>query len=476
MRDSERELSSQLREWNEFGRLETEIQKLTGAASAAGMSEEELDRLLRSWVAQFPRRRSSWIGTEAALADLSNLLNGPGNKKQKAWNQARRRAGWAIDHYVAVASMVTILATLFYGYAYTVFFQKLGITPEQAGLTPPWFLTRSALGGLALTLCVALALYAFALPFIPLRDDAAAQTTKGSIKKTFRNLLIVLGGAAYLVVFALALDIPFRGALFVGAIPVGIFLLTSFRLLTHDNRALPNPRPINFDFDKYLAIFLVPVLPVGLIAAATVTITNAYLYGEKASEGYAVRAPKAFGLPLLGVRAEPALIDWRESSAGRGFPPCALYVDGADGSKFLYDQRSGRTLQVQSDVMDIELRNRADTCDAPFNRVLPRLEGVHRAAVKCYPGDWRTYLSPNYRYQWVHEGLLLDNDSPHPRIFRRELPFLLEGVKCRVVASNYFGTDVAVSRRWHPADSRRRWPSEGSGAPDQRLDDRRSLG
>lgn len=475
MRDSEKEVFSQLREWNEFGRLESEVQKVTGAASAAGMSDEELDRLLKSWVAQFPRRRSSWIGTEAALVDLSNLLNGPGNKKQKAWNQARRRAGWAIDHYVAVASMITILATLFYGYAYTVFFQQLGITPEQAGLTPPWFLTRSALGGLALTLCVALALYAFVLPVIPLRDDAAAQTDKGSRRKTFLNLVIVLLGASYMVAFALALDTPFRGALFIGAIPLAIFLLTSFRLMTHDNRAFPNLRPINFDFDKYLAIFLVPVLPIGLITAAAVTITNAYLYGGKASDGYAVRAPKAFGLPLLGVRAEPALIDWRKGSSRPGFPPCALYVDGADGSSFLYDQRSGRTLQVQSDVMDIELRNRVDNCDAPFNRILPRVEWVHGAAVKCYPGDWRTYLSPVYRYQWVHEGLLLDNDSPHPRIFRRELPFLLEDVRCRVVASNYLGADIALSRRLHPADRPGQASEQGRTAR-QRLDDRRGLG
>jgi len=440
------------------------------------MSEEELDRLLRSWVAQFPRRRSSWIGNEAALADLSILLNGAGNKKQKAWNQARRKAGWAIDHYVAVASMVTILATLFYGYAYTVFFQKLGITPEQAGLTPPWFLTRSALGGLAFTLCVAVAIYVFALPVIPLRDDPAAQTDKGSPKKTFFNLLLVLAGAGYMVAFALALEKPFRSALLVGAIPLGIFLLTSLRLLTRDNRAFPNLRPINFDFDKYLAIFLVPVLPIGLIVAGTVTITNAYHYGSEASKGYAVRAPKDFGLPLLGVRAEPALIDWRDSSAGRGFPPCALYVDGVDGSKFLYDQRSGRTLQVQSDVMDIELRNRAETCDVPFNQVLPRLERVNGAMVKCYPGHWRTYLSPDYRYQWVREGFTLDNRSPHPMIFRRVLPFLLEDVKCRVVASNSYGTDVALSRRWHPAGIPGQMPSDRSGAPSQRLDDRRSLG
>ncbi len=429
---------------DDAARIEKRIKELAERAAGSDRSDPEVESLLESWIVQFPHRSPGWLGVDAAIADLDSLLTGPNSTRAQVWNQLRRFAAWCFEHYVAVASLVTVFATLFYGFAYTLFFRSLNITAEQAGFTPPMLLTRSALGGLALTLIFALGLLALCVPLIPIREDKAAREEHGSGGATFLNFLITGLGCFYLAIVLALAGVAWFVALCVGAVPAVVLLFVSFRLRRPQSQLSPNLRPLEFDADKYLTVFVATALPFGLAMAALITIGSAGVLGNRAHDGWAIREPSIFGLPFIGVRVEPALVVWREGApAGPHIPRCLLDVGTSNNNSYLYDARTGRSFAVQSAAVTLEHRNRAETCDAPLNHSLPTIHVLKNGDLRCNPGAWYTYLPPFYRYQWMNGGVLFENDARGARILANNGN--LDQMRCRVVASNMFGEEVAVS-------------------------------
>jgi hypothetical protein len=424
-------------------RIEARVEELAERAAASNKSDAEVASLLESWIVQYPQRSQEWFGVDAAIADLDRLLSGPNSTPAKVWNRVRQLAGWCIEHYVAVASLVTVFATLFYGFAYTLFFRDLDITAEQAGMTPPLLLTRSALGGLALTLILALLFYVNAVPYIPIREDRAAREERGSVWATLLNIVFTLLGCLYLAWIFHHLGLPWMPALVLSAFPALPLPFISFRWSRPGSRFSPNLRPLEFDIEKYITAFA-PMLLIGLVAAAFATIFYAERLGSEAQDGWAIREPSIFGLPFIGVRVEPVLVQWREGApTGPHLPRCLLRVGSSGDRTYLYDHRSGRTMEVQSDAVTLEFRNRAETCDAPLNEALPTIHEMKDGDLRCSPGSWYAWTPSFYQYQWINEGLLFNHSSRGFRIFH------IRGngeIRCRVIARNFYGEDIAVSK------------------------------
>lgn len=427
--------------------LARNVSAIVDEARSHGLVDAELDKQIDSWVAQLPFRRNSWVGLDMALRDLRRLLLGPQSWFARAWGWMRRRAGQAFDHYVAVASLVAVIGGVFYGLAYARFYESLDITPEQAGLAPAQILSRSIVGGLALTLLVGLAIFCIFIALIPVQDDKASDKAQGRWRDVAANttltaagLLVVTGVAALAGISAWA---TFR---FFGIIALTFLVFGSLRLRLRGRRPVLVPAQLDISPDRYLVAFIAAAVPLGLMITGLATFNEATLLGERASVGKAVRDPKIVGFPFLGVRAEPALVSWRSGKRLASVPPCVLYLGTSNGSMILYDHQSSSTFHVPSGEIAIELRSEMSTCEAPVNVRLPAIERRVTGGLTCDRGDWKPERNVEFEFQWVLEGHALE-DAPHPPWRLDDRRFRDDRVLyCEVTAETPLGSDTAVSR------------------------------
>lgn len=434
--------------------LASKVSAVLDEARARGFDDARIDEQVESWIAQLPLRRDGWLSSEAALRDLRRLLLGPQSWFAMAWQWMRRAAGRAVDHYVAFASVVAVIGGVFYGLAYTRFYESLDITPEQAGLTPTQILSHSVVGGLALTLLVAVAVFCVFVPVIPLQDDKASGEERGRWRDFASNA--ALSALALLVVIAIAAIAGvslWASIQFFGLFTAMFFLAGSLRVKRKGWRLAPYPAALDLSLDRYRVAFVAAALPLGLLFACLVTFAEAERLGEKASIGKAVRDPKIVGLPFLGVRAEPALISWRPGVRQETVPECVLYLGSSNGSAILYDHQSSSTFHVPSSDIAIELRSEKSTCEAPVNVRLPTIERREDGMLACRKGGWQHDENVEYEYVWVLEGHTLENHEDviewliGDRYLRDDLVLY-----CEVTARTPLGEDTAVSRPFITGD------------------------
>lgn len=426
-----------------LGRLDGVIDE----ARAHGLHDDSIEAQLRSWAVQFPHRRYNWTGADAAIADIRTLLIGPQSPGARAWHRLRSVAGWVFEHYIAVASLVTVIAGAFYTLVYVRFYEAFDITPEQVGLTPTQIVAHSALGGIALTLYCSTLVFAAILPLVPARADSSARSERGSWKGLAGNVIVLGCSACVFAALALLTDASFRDAWVLTAIPALFLLGISFRIRRIEGKRSLHLRPLRFGTDRFLTVFVAFAVPVSLLLTGVLTLHEAGDIGKQASEGWAIRDTKVLGLPFLDVRAEPALISWKDGQpTNAGIPHCVFYLGNANGDDVFYDHRSHSTFHIPSGEVTVELRRGMSSCEAPVNLRAPWLTERRNHELVCHHGLWRSPAAPRFSYTWTIEGFSVPNRSRSDRVFRngkrrRRYPLL----HCRVTASTYFGSETAVS-------------------------------
>ena len=351
---------------------------------------------------------------------------------------------------MAVASLITILASGFYGLAYERFYQALDITPEQAGLSVTQILIHSAIGGLALVALTSLAVFACLMPAVPVRDDVDSKKQKGSFAKLAANLGLTLLGFLLLAELNLFLGAGWILLGFFAVISAVVLLTTNIRLrLRWVVVPTPSLRPMAFKGDRYLALLVAIAIPAGLLITGAITVQEANRLGEKAGNGEAVRDPELIGMPFLGVRAEPALVSWDAGKpVGSGSAQCMFYLGASNDSVILYDHRSTGTFQVPASTVTIELRRNMSSCEAPVNHRVPSVWRRGTDLLGCGHGSWDFGgVSHEFSFEWTMEGKSITEqfDRISPSLDDRNLS---EGsvIHCRVTASTPLGSDIAVSR------------------------------
>jgi len=433
----------------EASELDRRIGKIVEEALQEDRQPAEIEEQLYSWNTQLPLRKSGWSSPNLALADLRRLLLGEQTRRAKLRRRLQRLAVGLLEHYVAVAGIVTLLASSLYGLAYDRFYQALDITPEQAGLTVPQILIHSAIGGVVLVILTSLASFVVFMPAAPVRDDVDSKQQTGTLEKLGANLLMTLGALLILAELAYLLSARWTIPAVVAFWSATVLVFTNFRLrLKWHVVPVPTLRPMEFKASRYALVAGVALFT-GLLFTAWLTIREANRLGDKAANGEAIRDPEIVGMPFLGVRAEPALISWKRGGAVG--PRCMFYLGASEGNVILYDHRSTGTFQVPSDDVTIELRHNMSSCEAPFNTRAPAVWQRGPNLIGCRPGTWRrqprTGPKAEFSYEWTEEGSRIT-----PR-FDRVSPLLDTSnlsagtvVHCRVTAETPLGSDAAVSR------------------------------
>ncbi len=428
--------------------LQRNLTTIIEEARAQELEDARILEQLESWVVQFPHRQSKWLSTDAALADLRRLLIRTETRKGKTWQNLRKVADWIFEHYLAVASLITVIASAFYGLAYARFYDSLDITPEQAGLGPTQILTHSAVGGLTLTMLIALAICCLVVPLVPLRDEVSAKGERG----TWIGVVVNAGLTALgiIVIFGLGsiAELPYQAAVSLAWAPTAFFLGASIRLERKGRGVRFVPKPLYFSGDRYLIILVAFAIPTGLLFTGLVTFDEADRLGRKASNGKAVRDPKIIGVPFLGVRVEPALVSWGNTSSVPDIPRCVFYLGTSSGSDVFYDHRSRSTYHVPADEVTIELRSDMSSCEAPVNKRLPTVYPRKNGDLVCRPGRWSAHADPLFTYEWITGGgeTVDGGDEDFPWVFSESALWLDFVMHCRVTAATPLGSDAAVSR------------------------------
>lgn len=424
-----------------------DVDAIAKEAAASGAPDAVIqEKVNQWWSSQDVAARDHLALSNSALADLRDSLVGD-SSRAKVRSRLQRSAAWVFDHYVAVASLVAVVATGFYGLAYERFYSSLNISPEQAGLSPTEVLAHSAVGGLVMTILVALLFFFPLLPIVPVREDPQAQTINGSWREFFFNALITAAAVLGLFVLTVIVNAPLAVGAILSITPLGFLLFYGLRW-RRQGRLPFSPRPLLFRRGQYGLAFAL-CLPVGLLGAGTITVDQATRLGRRASEGEAIHAPKVAGFPFLGVTAEPALVTWRKRDPlAVGIPRCVFYLGYSNGDAVLYDHRTHAAFQVPADEMTIELRSDMSSCEAPVVATPPSVRWVHHRYLECMPGHWHSFLSPWFNYSWTSQGVTL---AGAPRHGVRRLP--TKGnvppgsiVRCRVLASTGYGRQLALSK------------------------------
>jgi hypothetical protein len=421
---------------------------ITRARRMSQLDDASIDDLLRTWTAQLPARRPALSSLEVAVSDLRRWLGPADGGLTK---QVQAAIAFALDHYVPLTSVLAVLATAFYASAYGVFYERLDISPKEAGVSTPELLTRSAVGGIVMLLLVSAGIFLLLAPYLPRMEAVeGAQRRRGTLGQ-----LLGVFGLALLLPAALAL----QGGVFdlgLGALAVGysvVFvigpLLAAVRAsLPGRGRPLLEIRPLEFDGRVFAGSYFA-LMPTALVLVLAFTTLTAVEKGDDARDGKAVPSPEILGVPFLGVRAEPAFVTWVDPKPQRALalPACVLYLGTADGKALLYDAATRRTVHAPATDIVLSTRRERSSCDAPVNQIPPEIRKVRANVYRCWPGKWRSGArTPTLAYEWTDRyfrdtlsksrEIVVGDDRP---------PFANEVVQCRVEASTSLGRDVAHS-------------------------------
>lgn len=350
---------------------------------------------------------------------------------------------------MAVASLIAVGVTTFYGLAYARIYEAVGLTPEEAGFAPAQVLTHAAVGGLALLLLVCLMTFCTFLPLYSVRDDPGVSKERGSWP-----LLAVNGVFTLVGIIAMALAGALVGllkpCLFLSGIAILLFLAFSFRRPRNRGFRYVEPRPLQIDPRRYLVVLMGVALPMGLLLTGLITFTQAGFLGQRIENGEAIWGTEFAGVPFLGVRAIPAFVSWNDHEpVGAEMPRCVLYLGGASGQSVLYDHRLHTAYRVPSSEITLQLRPEMSDCNGPVNTRRPFVRRKVDGTLVCSRGSWESYLHPKFRIEWLADGLTLPASTDQR--FGREIdPRVLDAynarsVHCRVTASTAEGREAANS-------------------------------
>jgi hypothetical protein len=383
------------------------------------------------------------------MAD-SGERTGPQAGFARLGQEIGRVASWIFDHYVAVAGLVAVAATAFYGLAYARFYGELNLTPEQAGMTTTQIVTQSAVGGTVVTALVALAVFCtFLVPVAPVRVDWGA-ADPGSWLRFLGNVAVTLLGCGFLFGLAAATGVELEPVVGFAITAVLILLVVSFRIRKRGWRFALRPRPLRFSLERYLTAFVAVALPVALLFTGIATYNAARNVGERVAEGEAVEDLEFIGLPFFGTEAKGALIHWEEpGSAPDYMPHCAIYLGGSNGEALFYDRRSRSTFHVPAADITIQVREDLSHCDGPINVRRPVAVRREDGSLVCRRGAWESFLEPRFIYVWVGDG---PRGRPVYRTGHATTAALaarldLRVVRCGVIARSRYGSDEAFSRK-----------------------------
>jgi hypothetical protein len=424
--------------------LRSEINAIVDAAEAHGLTGGALDGQIQSWMLQLARRRPEWVSAHAAFVDLRCLLVGPISWWGKIWRGLRRFAGFASAHWAPFVTLVVGLAGAFYGLAYARFYARLDVTPDQVGLTSTEIVTQSVLGGVVLVLLLLLGLFCFLLPAVPIKERSGNEKGSwlGVLANTILSLLALAALFGLLRIVGIAGDAALRSViLFV----TPLYLVASFDLAIVGKRPVVRASPLDFSLDRYVVVLTACAVP-ALVFAIFVTFALADDLGEEASVGKAVRDPKIGIFPLLGIRAEPALVTWKHPTNSVSPTSCMLYLGSSDGKTTLYDHRRNSTFHIADDELTLQVKGEMSSCEAPRNVRVPSTLPYGTGELRCEHGGWRSQMDPKYSFEWVRNGHPLEDDGQVKGWLLYEEALAEDSVVyCRVTATTPLGKDVATS-------------------------------
>jgi hypothetical protein len=361
-------------------------------------------------------------------------------------------ATWAFDHYISVAGLVAAAATTFYGLAYGRFYAELSLTPEQVGMTPAQILTQSAVGGMTMTVLIAVAIFcALLLPVVPVRLDWG-YADPGSWHNLAGNAALTLLGGLFLDLLVWAVGLESQLGFGFSYISLLVLLLVSFRIRRNGWHPVLRPRPLRFELERYLTALVTIALPIALLYTSIATFNSAKVLGEEVAEGVADADEdlSILDLPILGIEVEPALVHWEDpTSRPERMPLCALYLGTSNGDAVFFDPGSRSSFHVSASDVVIQVRTDLSNCDGPINVRAPDLLRRDDGTLVCHRGAWESYVDPRFTYFWVFNGpRYREPEYRRGRTIRRS--FLdrhdVRVAHCQVDAASRFGRDFAVSR------------------------------
>lgn len=422
---------------------------LSEARATRGFDETQLDAQLDAWRANIRWRRAHWRDAYAALSDLQRRLRGPRTDPQQRISLVfvlRSLVSRVVEHWFLVASLVTLIVGGFYGFAYARFYGILDTTPEQAGLSTAQIISHSLFGGLALVALLTIGTFIVFAPYVPFLEEAD-EPKPGDWTRTRVNLVVAVAVAVACGFVLHSIGFPPWLAAFICGIVFLPAIALHLRVVRRHGRRRPALRHLDFKFDNYVTV-LVSTLGTAVLLTAAITYFEAGNLGNEARDGKAVRDPDIFGVPFLGVRAEPALVAWTDGRRpALAVPRCVFFLGASTSYAVLYDHRAERTIQVPVRDLALSLRRERTTCESPVNVRLPTVRRLANGRYRCHPGRWEKASGRTFSYRWSIEG-----DEVSERYGGRSavltVPFgrLGDIARCRVVAETPLGADVAISR------------------------------
>lgn len=423
--------------------LRGEINAIVDAAETQGLAGEALDGQIQSWILQLPRRRTEWVSAHGALIDLRCLLVGPISRWGKIWRELRRFAGFASAHWAPFVTLVVGLASAFYGVAYARFYARLDVTPDQVGLTSTEIVTQSVLGGVVLVLLFLLGSFCLFLPAVPIKERSHSEKGSwlGVLANTILSLLAIVVLFGLLRIVGIGTKASLRDPILVVTL---LFLVASFDLASVGRRPVIRPSALDFSLDRYGIVLTACAVP-ALLFAILVTFTLADDLGEEGSVGKAVRDPKIGIFPLLGIRAEPALVTWKHPTNSVPHTSCMLYLGSSDGKTTLYDHRRNSTFHIADDELTLQVKGEMTSCEAPRNVRVPSTLPYGAGKLRCEHGGWRSQIDPKYSFEWVRNGHPLKDGKGKAWLLYEEAFVEDSVVYCKVTATTPLGENVATS-------------------------------
>jgi hypothetical protein len=366
--------------------------------------------------------------------------------------QGARVASWVFDHYVAVAGLVAVVATTFYGLAYARFYAELSLTPEEVGMNPTQILTQSAVGGLTITVLFAIGIFcALLVPIAPVTVDWGYRD-RGSWRQFALNGALSLASGAFVDLLAWAVGLGHGmepGFVYASGF---VLIVVGLRIRLEGWRPIIRPRPLRFRFNRYLTAFVTVALPVALIYTGVGTFSTAGYVGERVAEGDADadEGISILGVPIFGIEVEPALVYWEHpGSSPVGMPLCSLYLGTSDGDAVLYDPGSRSTVHAAAADVAIQVRTDLSSCDGPINLRAPAISRRKDGALVCGHGAWESFEDPRFTYLWRFNGPRYPASESRPgRVMERSYleRHEIRAIHCQVLASSFYGEDYAMSR------------------------------
>jgi hypothetical protein len=424
--------------------LQTRIGSL-GRHARAGESAGDVDGLLSSWLANFDRRQASFKNADAAIADLASWLG----VRKGTGTGARSALDWFFEHYAAVLTVLGALATAFYGLAYATFYGAVDVSPEQVGVTPTEILTRSTVGGVAFVVIVGLVIAIYFAPYVPVIAGLDVVEGHASLWDVAKIVGLALFSCTVLLLFEWKLaTLSLQGV----AATVAFTVVFPLAMTARWNRTRGGYiAALRFNSNDFRSLYLASAT-VALLFLGVLTFAFAEEDGKQAREGIRIGPETIFGIPFLGLKAEPAFLDWRgDEPSGFELPRCVLYLGHSDNTTTVYDAKQSRTMQLPENQVIVTIRQERTSCTAPVNHGRPKIAERSGGMLTCRPGAWTEHPQPHFHYSWIRNGYELDARSA--RLDRR--PYGADqAFRCAVEASTGFGSDVAYSHFFIPRKER----------------------